>query len=325
MSSTIQCGHCGAVLNVPPEAVGRRLKCPRCAQRIEPPAGSVFPKRPPSQPSNGNGRPASSTFIPSESFGNTVDLPMATSSGDLRDTFDLPLMMGDDGAGRGEGGATADAVALFHEQRPTSRRVTGGDARKQARRCPTCGGYVPQGMSLCGTCGFDLDTGVRVGLGDDLLPISAPRRSGALPIGIGVVGGVTLIGSIGLTAVALVQWRGGLDGAQYLALVCLFGIYAAAQFLRGKTARLLIVALTLGVMFDVVALIALPIYDAQNQATSITAVHNPGEEEETGETAPISEFLNTRKLGWGVALILSYATVAAYLNSPPVRRHFERI
>ncbi len=320
MPSTIQCEHCGVVLNVPAEARGKRLKCPRCAQRIEPAVGAPPPPAS-AGPAKGTARPASSTFqTASESFGG-IDIPLATASGDLRESFDLSSMTGE-----ADTNPAADAVALFKEDKPTPRRVGGGDARKQSRRCPTCGGFVPQGMSLCGSCGFDLDTGLRVGLEDDLLPMSVPRRSGGPPIGVSVVGGVSLLGSIGLAAVALVHWKNGLDGAQYLAFVCFFGIFASAQFLRGKTARYLIVALTIGVMFDVVAMIAMPIYDAQNQATTFTPNKKPTSDDDdiTGVTAPISDYLNTSKIGWGVALVLSYAAVGAYLNSPPVRRYFER-
>ena len=44
-----------------------------------------------------------------------------------------------------------------------------------------------------------------------------------------------------------------------LASVAIFGIYASIQFIRGKSAKLLILALTLGVVVDVMTLIALPI------------------------------------------------------------------
>src|SRR5438045_1403790 len=47
-----------------------------------------------------------------------------------------------------------------------------------------------------------------------------------------------------------------------LAVVCLFGVFASNQFHRGQSSRLLLVALTLGVMIDVVGLIALPLYQA---------------------------------------------------------------
>ena len=43
-----------------------------------------------------------------------------------------------------------------------------------------------------------------------------------------------------------------------LALVSGFGIYGSVQFIRGKSAKQLIVALTLGVIVDVLGLVALP-------------------------------------------------------------------
>lgn len=251
---------------------------------------------------------------------------MATASGDLRETFDLPMMTGDSSNSSAPAAAgVADAASLLFDDRPTApKRLKGGDARKQARRCPTCGGFVPQGMSLCGTCGTDLDTGVRVELAEDLLPSQMPRRKTQLPVGIALVGGFSLLASIAFTAISLVQFQRQIDGAQYFLLICVFSIYASIQFLRSKTTRLLIVALTIGIMVDVVALIGFPIYDAQMQATMKSPIRQPDEDDVTGDSYPVSDFLDTQKIGWGVAIILGYAGLVTYLNSPPVRRHFEK-
>ena len=55
----------------------------------------------------------------------------------------------------------ADVLALFQDEPKTNRKPKGAEARAKARRCPDCGGVVGVGMSLCNTCGLDLDTGQR--------------------------------------------------------------------------------------------------------------------------------------------------------------------
>ena len=57
--------------------------------------------------------------------------------------------------------------------RPPKRRKTAAESRLTARRCSGCGGYVPQGMSVCMSCGLDQETG----LASALTTISSrPRR-----------------------------------------------------------------------------------------------------------------------------------------------------
>ncbi len=63
---------------------------------------------------------------------------------------------------KGKGPAPADALALFQDEPKQNRKPKGAEARAKARRCPSCGGVVGIGMSLCNTCGLDLDTGKRV-------------------------------------------------------------------------------------------------------------------------------------------------------------------
>src|SRR4051795_2010122 len=41
MPRTIQCNHCGVVLNVPDGAEGRRLKCPKCGVKFAIGSGGV--------------------------------------------------------------------------------------------------------------------------------------------------------------------------------------------------------------------------------------------------------------------------------------------
>jgi hypothetical protein len=184
-------------------------------------------------------------------------------------------------------------------------------------------------MSLCSFCGLDLDTGMRVGLNDDFEEqVPAAARTQSLPIGIGVVGGIAFLGSLVLAAFSLVQWTvNHKEGYEFLGLVCLFGMFAAVQFLRGKTPKLLIIALSLGALIDVVALLALPVYNANEESGLRTTVvsANANEDEPEGPVIkPYIDRLDYNSITWGIAILLIYASVVVYLMSPSVRRHFER-
>lgn len=319
MPRTIQCPQCGVVLNVPDESAGRRLKCPRCSSRIAPEPGGEASTR--QGPGVADARPSSSVYVDASASSREFDLP--TAEGDLRETFDLPMMTGE--AGSPAAAKQSDAVALFNDSGPPTRRQSAAEARARSRRCPTCGSLVPAGMSLCATCGLDLETGTRIGLADDLEPVAPPRRSAGIPIGIALVGGISLLGSIILGMISLFQWQNrGVEGAQLLALVCLFGIFAAVQFLRGKSIKLLVVALSIGALLDVIILIGLPVYEAQQRAAESVIESQNLDPDQTGVTRPITETLEMEKVWWGIAVLLFYAATATYLNSPPVRRHFER-
>jgi hypothetical protein len=363
MPRTISCVHCGVVLNLPDQAVGRKLKCPKCGVKFL--AGDAGVDATPANRSgkgngNGHGTPPPDRTASAESTlelkrknssGDLPVLPMA--EGDLRETFDLPSMTGAadsglgstppggsgllaaDGSGARPAVATgvrssqtqtqrADALALFDDRPAAStRRKAGAEARAQARRCPTCGGVVPVGMSLCQTCGLDLETGTRIALDDDLAPPPPPRASVPLPITI--VGGVCCALSAALTVFALVRWQQGMPGAQFFIPVAGFGVYAAVQFLRGKSVKLLLAALTLGAVIDVFAFIAMPIYKAQIETTVVhrdTPIDDPDAEAEM--IRPVTEQLDTQQLSTGITLLCFYALVSIYLLSPQVQRHFRK-
>ena len=87
---------------------------------------------------------------------------------------------------------------------------------------------------------------------------------GAPPFGVLLVGVTSAIVGAGLTVAALVLYvlKDALPyrwGFLLLAAVSAFGVYAALRLLRGRSARLLLIALLLGGLIDVVALIILPI------------------------------------------------------------------
>jgi phage FluMu protein Com len=331
MPRTVQCEKCGVILNLPAQAhAGKRLKCPRCGNRFaisETEASSAS-----TMPGLADATPMSQ-FDLDRRASIPEDLPVPRSEGDLRDTFNLPLVSGREAeagsAVAGGGHGVADAASLFQDAGRAKKRVTAADARSQARRCTKCGGVVPRGMSICSTCGTDQETGVRVGLEDDLAPPRPPAPEGP-PFHITTIG--ILCGTAGLILLimAIIQSTRGESSVEHfawlaLAVVSGFGIFAAVQFIRGKSAKLLIVALTLGVVVDVLALVALPIGQAmlEDQEKILTDI-NPRDVDDTDKAIkPFEERIDSQKIALGVALILVYAIVSLYLISPPVKRYFQ--
>jgi len=146
------------------------------------------------------------------------------------------------------------------------------------------------------------------------------------PMGVLFVGGLGAMANLLLAVASLVAWQKGMEGAQFLLIVWLFGIYASVQFLRRKSIRLLFLALSLGVGIGAVALIVLPIYEA-NVPTDVVPT-NPEVVQPVDPDAPpvqnLAERLDMNKITWGIALLLGYAALAVYLNSPGMRREFKR-
>jgi hypothetical protein len=326
MPRTIQCPNCGVVLNVPEAAAGRRLKCPKCATKftasgepVPPPSSGQLP----SASGMGSGMSDPSTVtLPSTGRGHG-DFDLPTASGNLRDTFDLPLL-GEDLPSSGLAPMAADPLSLLKPEPQVRRKPNAAESRAQNRRCPTCGGIVPRGMSLCNTCGLDLETGTRIDLTEDLDVIPAPPRQVGPTIGGWIVGGLSICASVIFSIVSLIQWSAGEPGYLFLIPVCFFGVYAAVQFLRTKSVKLLIVALTIGVGVDVVALIVLPVVVA---FTSVEEVKNtqPGQDADIAFLNPAEQLEKSggqRKLTFGIMLLVAYAAVSVYLNSPGVRRQF---
>jgi hypothetical protein len=321
MPRVIECEQCGVVLNLPDVAAGKRLKCPRCGARFQ--ATEADTSAPSSEPGVADAR-ADSSVVVGRGHGD-ADLP--TAEGHLRETFDIPLMT-EEAPVPAQASASkpiSDALALFTESEPAPRRPSAAEARARARRCPTCGGVVPVGMSLCPSCGLDLETGTRIALEDDLLP-TPPAPPPGPPIGVAIVGGTCFFAGVILTFASIVQWFKGLDGWQYFVPVCLFAIFAAVQLLRGRSAKLLLVALSLGAIVDLVALIALPIYDANVETTVVPRPDLPDNPDDADVVIPpITTRLNTDRITTGIAVLVVYAVFAMYLTSPPVRRYINPV
>ena len=132
MPRTVQCEKCGVVLNLPATRAGKRLKCPRCANRFtvsESEASSAS-----TMPGLADAAPMSQFDLERRSS-TPEELPIPRSEGDLRDTFNLPLVSGREAeegsvvAGGGRG--VADAAALFQDSGRARKRVTAADARSQ--------------------------------------------------------------------------------------------------------------------------------------------------------------------------------------------------
>ena len=325
MPRTIQCNRCGVILNLPPHiAAGKRLKCPKCATRF------VVSEADASSMSTVPGLvdAAATSFDLDKRPPTPDDLPIARSEGDLRETFDLPLMSGRDAESghAASAPATADAAALFQDAGPSKRRVSAAEARSKARRCVHCGSGVSPGMSICMTCGTDQETGLRVGLEDDLIAAPPPPSQGP-PLHVAIIGG--LCGTAGiilmiLGAIQSIQGKTGAEKSAWLAmsLVSVLGILGCVQLIRGKTTRLLLLALTLGAGLDVLGLVAAPLILPMLEDDEVMVDVRATNPDDSGVgIKPFEERINTQKIELGIVFIVVYAAVSLYLMSPPVKKY----
>jgi hypothetical protein len=267
------------------------------------------------------------------------ELPIPVADHDLRDVFDLPLGTGESiekAAVSSSRPAVSDAEALFQDEPALKRKPRGAEARSQSRRCSHCGGVIPMGMSVCASCGVDQETGMRVGLEDDLAP-PLPSPSTAPPLHIAIIGFLCgLAGGVLLIYSLIQSVRDGAGVTQYgwlcLALVCAFGIFGSVQFFVGKSPRYLMLALTLGVLVNLAALVAAPIYRAHFETKERVIIpHSPSKPGQTGslddenmEIKSVEELLDQHKINTGLILVGIYVILSIYLMSPPVKRYFVR-
>jgi len=334
MPRTILCEKCGVVLNLPAAvSAGKRMKCPKCGHRF------AISEKDTSSESTLAGN-ADADLVSSRDFGERPpshdNLPVAVGDQDLRDLFDLPLGTAasiEKSAVSSQKPVLSDAEALFQEPTKRTKKATGAEARVQARRCVSCGGFVPKGMSICTACGVDQDTGMRVGL-DDLVP-PPPRAATGPPLHIAITGFLCGLTSLLLLVLSLIQPVRGQAGATHYGWLCLafvsaFGIYGAVQFFIGRSVKYLMLALTLGVLVDAMSLIALPIYqatfaDREAVVTRVNKKDNPDSlDDEDVQINPITDRLDLQRIEGGLIVILLYALLSIYLMSPPVKRYFIR-
>ena len=253
MPRTILCQKCGVILNLPDTVTaGKKMKCPKCAYRFEVTERDASSASMP--PGSADAAMASSHELARRPASNP-ELPLFAPDHDLRDMFDSPLASAaaiERSAVSTQNAGLSDAEVLFKDDPAPRRKPKGAEARAQTRRCSRCGGVVPMGMSICVSCGVDQETGMRVGLDDDLAPAALPRSTGP-PLHIAIIGLLCGLTSVVLLILALVQSVRDEPGmTQYgwlcLALVSAVGIYGTTQFLLGKTSKMLMLALTLGLV-----------------------------------------------------------------------------
>jgi hypothetical protein len=184
-------------------------------------------------------------------------------------------------------------------------------------------------MSLCSQCGLDLESGKRIDVMDIIEEVPLPPRPSGPPLGVAIVGVTTLLAAAILAVASLLNYSRG-RGEDYswgfilLGLICVFGVYAAVQFLRGKSAKLLMVALLLAAPVDVVAMIVLPLFQAGQGPVEIQETAQGDDEEDVPKIAPITQRLDQQQLTWGIVILLVDAAVLIYLFTPQARRYFER-
>jgi hypothetical protein len=322
-------------LNLPPKVTaGKRMKCPKCAHKF-----AVTEKDASSESTVAGDADA---VVSTQEFGKRPPsedgLPVPVADRDLRDMFELPMGTGasiEQAAVSGRKPAVGDAEALFQDEPARRKKPKGAEARSQARRCRNCGGHVPQGMSICVSCGVDQETGMRVGLDDDLAPPPPPPSTGP-PLHIAITGFLCGLASVVLLILSLIQSVRGEPGVtQYgwlcLALVSGFGIYGATQFFIGKSVKYLMLALTLGVFVDFASLIALPILQAnfEDRERVISRVQTKQGDPDSLDTEdveikPIAERIDQQKITLGLIVIMLYVLLSVYLMSPPVKRYFAK-
>jgi hypothetical protein len=182
-------------------------------------------------------------------------------------------------------------------------------------------------MSICPTCGTDQETGMRVGFEDDLAPPPPPRTLGP-PLHVAIVGGLCATAGLIFTLLGVIQSTRSESNVQnyawlVMALVSGFGIYACVQFIRGKSVKLLMLALALGVAVDVIGLIGFPIVRAlAADPDKIKTEVKPTDLSDSNiAIRSFDKRFDIETIGLGVVLILIYAVLSLYLMSPPVKKY----
>lgn len=343
MPQTIVCSNCGIALNLPSAAApGKRLKCPKCGHRFV--ISEVDARSASTAPGLADAAQTSLGDMPTDLPPLPDEMPAPRAEKDLRETFDLSSLGARDDPGLlpdlAPDKPIGDVSALLAPETAPKRRKSSAEARSQARRCTSCQGFVPAGMSVCQVCGLDQETGVRVDLDEDLGPKAPPPIPGP-PLHIIIVGGICGVGAAILILIALVMsLRQETDVLQYgwlcLALVAGFGAFASYEFVRGKSVKMLLLALTLGVFVNIAGMIVLPIYEAHYveetreanpTQTKATAEIPDGDDDDVdislrSTVERIDPHMN--QIYTGLTFVAFYVILSVYLMSPPVRRYMNR-
>ena len=249
--------------------------------------------------------------------------------------IDIPLV-DDDLFPSTRSGAAADVSALFGDDDSPKPRKRVAEAKREARRCTSCGAVVLQGMSLCENCGLDLDTGQRYEVVEESYDdATAMAIEAGPPASVILIGILTLSVSLFLLILTFLQLPG--IGQILLAPVCLFGIFSAIQFLRGKSLKLLIMSLMLAGCVDLVVLVILPIVVAEEEPVAearesgTEKVDKPQVAELTEDAItqdrkvkPLTEKIDNSKMTLGIVVFLFVGALLLAVSMPGVKGYFER-
>jgi hypothetical protein len=346
MPRTIYCPKCRVELTIPEEAGSKRLRCPKCAERFFPdgtkpskkptgPAAASGPKKTGSPSASPNKKKV--TVPPSSGQHSRPDSSVPkppTSLPELRDMIDIPLV-DDNPFPSSRSNAAADVSALFGDDDSPKPRKRMAEAKREARRCTSCGTVVLQGMSLCENCGLDLDTGRRYEVVEETYD-EAPEMAieAGPPAAVILIGILTL--SISLFLLVLTFLQLSAPGPLLLGPVCLFGIFSAIQFLRGRSLKLLIMSLMLAGAVDLVVLVILPIVVAEEEPVAEAPesgdekVAKPPTAEQTDEAAnlehkvkPLTEKIDNSKMTLGIIVFLAIGGLLLGVSLPGVKEYFE--
>ena len=172
---------------------------------------------------------------------------------------------------------------------------------------------------------------MRVGLEDDLAP-PPPRGPQGPPLHVSIVGGLCGTAAIITMLAGVVKsTHGDSSIEQYawltLAAVALFVIFGCVQFIRGKSAKTLLFALTVGMGVNVVGLVVVPFIEPflADQDQMVNEVKPQAPDESNIQLKAHDERINIPKIVLGVGGgILVYAFLSVYLTSNPVKKYIFR-
>ncbi len=317
------------ILNLPDRAkAGKRLRCPKCGLRFVVTESDAASESTLAGPLDAD--PAVSGFEIEKPPLSRDDLPLAMADRDLRETFELPLASGRDAERQGAAAAPAvgDAAALFQDHGETRRRPTAGDAGSRPPVLPLRRPGAPGHVDLRDLRDRPGNRGARR-IRRRPRAAAAPPSSGP-PMHVAIIGGLLGTGALILLILSLIKSVGGAEGWQTygwlcLALVAGFGVFAVVQFIRLKSAKLLMVALTLGVVVNLMVLIVKPLVVASLDTEGTVSPYHSDDPNESGVAMQgWEDRLDLSSIKLGITFLVLYAVLAIYLMSPAVRKPFQR-
>jgi hypothetical protein len=212
----------------------------------------------------------------------------------------------------------AEVAELFADSDSQPRPRQAAESRQKPRVCPDCGGMIPVGMSLCQVCGYDYDSGGKVDLVDivdevpELLPPPGP------PFMLLMLGVMTLMCAAAGFVISLIALDG--VGRISVAALCLYGVFAAVQFLRGRSVHHLLTAVILGAVVDILGLIILPIFSEVMNATPVYEIRDG---EEVPVFRPLADRIDFNKVTWGIIILIVASFVIFALLNSNIKAYFQ--